>query len=282
MPTCSMPASAENLPRPGNRTTLGRLCGLAPGEADRGERVLWLCGDGYRAALFHLGALTRLDELGLLGPVGTVGAISGGSIAAAVLAARAGWPFEASCPAWSERVAEPLRALAGGDLSGAGASRRRPFPGNAGEAAREERYARELLASMGGEPERGPRFVFGASGLALSGIVGDWDVCLEWELGGAIGGGYPAELVGATIAALPGGLGSFGEAERAVLENHGYLLAEAAAQAQGVAARGNLEAAAVAPPHPQWMDAERVRTALVADGGRTTRARRRRGSARRR
>src|SRR3954447_19599119 len=228
--------SVENLPGPGKRTTVGRLCGLAPREADRGERVLWLSGDGHRAALFHLGALTRLDELGLLGQIGTVVAVSGGSIAAAVLAARAGWPFEGRCPGWGARVAEPLRALAGGDPTGAGASRRRPFPGTAGEAALEERYARELLASMGGEPGRGARFVFGASGLALSGITGNWEECLEWELGAAIAGGYPAELVAETIGGLPDGLEGFGEAQRAVLENHGYLLAEAAAQAQGIAA----------------------------------------------
>jgi len=170
-------------------------------------------------------------------------------------------------------VAEPLRALAGGDPTGAGASRRRPFPGTAGEAALEERYARELLASMGGEPGRGPRFVFGASGLALSGITGNWEECLEWELGAAIAGGYPAELVAETIGGLPDGLEGFGEAQRAVLENHGYLLAEAAAQAQGIAAGGDLEAAAVSPPHPGWMDVGRVRAALVAEA-RPARARR--------
>ena len=259
-----MPPSLENLPRPGARTTLGRLGGLAPREADRGERMLWLSGDGYRAALFHLGALARLNELGLLGQIGTVGAVSGGSVAAAVLAARAGWPFESDCPEWGERVAEPLRALAAGDPTGAGASRR-PFPGNAGEAALEERYARELLGAMGGEPRRGPRFVFGASGLALSGITGNWEECLEWEVGAAVDGGYSPGVV-AAIAALPSGLERFGEAERAVLENHGYLLAEAAAQKQGVAVSGGGLAAAVRPPHPLWMDEERVAAELASDG----------------
>jgi hypothetical protein len=259
-----MPPSAENLPRSGKRTTLGRLCGLAPREADRGERVLWLSGDGYRAALLHLGALTRLDELGMLGRIGTVGAVSGGSIAAAVLATRAGWPFQGSCPEWAARVAEPLRTLGGGGSVGEGPARRRPFPGNAGEAALEERYARELLVSMGGEPSRGPRFVFGASGLALSGIVGSWEECLEWEIEAAVGGGYSAATV-AAIAALPSGLEGFGEAERAALENHGYLLAESAMRAQGVAANGEPEAAEAQPPHPGWMDEERVRAALALD-----------------
>ena len=58
------------------RPTLGRLGGLASDEAERGERALWLAGGGFRAALFHLGALTRLNELGLLGRTGTVGAVA--------------------------------------------------------------------------------------------------------------------------------------------------------------------------------------------------------------
>jgi len=107
-----MPRSADNLPRPGQRNTLGRLCGLSPSEADRGERMLWLCGDGYRAALFHLGALARLNELGLVAQIGTVAAVSGGSIAAALLATRVRWPFQGTYGDWEERVGEPLRALA--------------------------------------------------------------------------------------------------------------------------------------------------------------------------
>jgi hypothetical protein len=275
-----MSPRVENLPRRGKRATLGRLCGLGAGAADRGERVLWLSGDGHQAALFHLGALTRLNELGLLDQVDTVGAVSGGAIAAAVLATRVGWPFQGRCPEWAARVAEPLRELAGGGQEGAAAGRR-PFPGTAGEAALEERYARELLGAMGGEPRRGPRFVFGASGLALSGITGSWEECLEWEVDGSVAGGYEPELVAAVVAALPSGLGGLGEAERAVLENHGYLLTEAAAQGQGVAAKGDLEAAAVRAPHPRWLDGERVRAALAARG-RPTRIRRlhlpRRGS----
>ena len=101
-----------------------------PGEADRGERALWLSGDGYRAALFHLGALTRLNELGLLAQVGTVGAVSGGSIVAAVLATRVPWPLQGTYRDWEERVAEPMRAIARRNAR-ARAFLRRPFPGAA-------------------------------------------------------------------------------------------------------------------------------------------------------
>src|SRR3954470_21847408 len=54
---------------------------------------LCLSGGGYRAALFHLGALRRLDELGVLGQVRTISAVSGGAIIANLLGdPRLLWP----------------------------------------------------------------------------------------------------------------------------------------------------------------------------------------------
>jgi NTE family protein len=48
--------------------------------------ALCLSGGGYRAALFHLGALRRLNELGVLSKVTLISSVSGGSILAAHLA----------------------------------------------------------------------------------------------------------------------------------------------------------------------------------------------------
>src|SRR5438309_7042658 len=48
--------------------------------------ALCLSGGGYRAALFHLGAVRRLNELGVLGRIDTITSVSGGSILAAHLA----------------------------------------------------------------------------------------------------------------------------------------------------------------------------------------------------
>ena len=45
-----------------------------------------LSGGGFRATLFHLGALWRLNELGWLPRFSEVTSVSGGSIAAAYLA----------------------------------------------------------------------------------------------------------------------------------------------------------------------------------------------------
>lgn len=47
--------------------------------------ALCLSGGGYRAALFHLGGIVRLHELGLFERVGHVSSVSGGSIVAGVM-----------------------------------------------------------------------------------------------------------------------------------------------------------------------------------------------------
>lgn len=50
--------------------------------------ALCLSGGGYRAMLFHVGALWRLYELGLLKPMKRISSVSGGSITAGVLGLR--------------------------------------------------------------------------------------------------------------------------------------------------------------------------------------------------
>ncbi len=74
---------------------------------------LCLSGGGYRATLFHLGALRRLNELGVLSDsrLRTISSVSGGSITAAHLATAVEWPLTAPVPDWDARVAEPLRAF---------------------------------------------------------------------------------------------------------------------------------------------------------------------------
>ena len=73
-----------------------------------------------RAALFHLGGLRRLNELGVLSRIDAISSVSGGSIMAAHLADRVRpWPeagdrLDAS--EWNSRVAEPFYALASRDL----------------------------------------------------------------------------------------------------------------------------------------------------------------------
>lgn len=68
--------------------------------ADQAARFVWdghdlapglglaLSGGGFRAMLFHVGALLRLNELGILSRLDRIASVSGGSIAAGRLAAR--------------------------------------------------------------------------------------------------------------------------------------------------------------------------------------------------
>ena len=115
-----------------------------------------------------------------------------------------------------------------------------PIAGRPGDSTQEERYARELAASMGGAlPER-PRFVFGGAGLALGEMAVEGEaktpegVC--WRIGDTAGWpGYDAALVEDVIAAVRTDLDTFDEGEQAVLENHGYLLADAALRERGLA-----------------------------------------------
>ncbi len=71
---------------------------LADGESDKEAAAgLALSGGGYRAMLFHLGALRRLYEVGALQNVARISSVSGGSIASAHLAL-----------VWDELIAGPV------------------------------------------------------------------------------------------------------------------------------------------------------------------------------
>src|SRR5947209_17055358 len=61
---------------------------LQPGSED-GVAVS-LSGGGYRAMVFHVGALWRLNEVGLLSRLKRISSVSGGSITAGALAVA--WP----------------------------------------------------------------------------------------------------------------------------------------------------------------------------------------------
>ncbi len=77
--------------------------------------ALCLSGGGYRAMLFHLGALWRLNELAWLGKLDRVSSVSGGSIAAGVLGLhwnQLGVTANAPAPGFPA-VVEDIRRMAG-------------------------------------------------------------------------------------------------------------------------------------------------------------------------
>jgi NTE family protein len=58
------------------------------GERPRSGTALAMSGGGFRATLFHLGSVWRLNDLGYLQKLNRVCSVSGGSITAAMLGYR--------------------------------------------------------------------------------------------------------------------------------------------------------------------------------------------------
>ncbi|MDQ4040444.1 MAG: patatin-like phospholipase family protein [Actinomycetota bacterium] len=157
-------------------------------DAPSEELGLCLSGGGYRAMLFHLGALKRLNEAKLLGRLDRVSSVSGGSITAATLGLRwrdLVWREEVAVNL-DELVVQPVRELArhtmdvGSVLGGA-----LPFT-SVGERVADA-YREHLLgdATLQDLPEdgSGPRFVICATNLESSVLfrfsrpyVADWRV----------------------------------------------------------------------------------------------------------
>ncbi len=234
----------------------------------RGD-TLCLSGSGYRAALFHLGALTRLNELGLLAQTETVAGVAGGSILAALLAAKVAWPLQGAFREWPEEVAEPMRSIARRNVR-ARALLRPPIAAAGG--ALEERYARELAAEAEARSGGRPRLVFGGAGLSLGEMAVEeagGRVGMRWEIDDHAAPGYDPTLVAGVIATVRTDLDAFDEAEQAVLENHGYLLADAAVRRSRPEDLAAIEPLPPEPPHPRWMSERRVREALATSSRRT-------------
>ncbi|HEX5109548.1 MAG TPA: patatin-like phospholipase family protein [Vicinamibacterales bacterium] len=101
---------------PGN-TPYGRLRYEPQPEPD--TIALCLSGGGFRNALFHLGAVRRLNELGILRRVTTISAVSGGATLAAHLAATsprwASQPLDADV--WEREISAPFRRITSENLS---------------------------------------------------------------------------------------------------------------------------------------------------------------------
>lgn len=139
------------------------------------EPALGIClsGGGYRAMLFHVGSLRRLNELGLLSIADRVSSVSGGSITAAA-AARA-WPslnFDASGIAENfELIETPLFNLASHTIDIWSLFAGLP-PGRSPARMLAARYRRHLLGdiSLRDLPDH-PRFTFNTTNLSTGGLL---------------------------------------------------------------------------------------------------------------
>jgi NTE family protein len=135
-------------------------------KAERDGIGLCLSGGGYRAALFHLGALRRLNELGILARLKTLSSVSGGSIVSAHLASRLPWPSAGPVPDWEERVAAPFRQFTATNIR-TPALAASLLPWKMGGEALAGQYRKRLTdLKLAGLPDT-PRFVFCATDLAF-------------------------------------------------------------------------------------------------------------------
>ncbi len=131
--------------------------------------AICLSGGGYRAMVFHLGTLIRVNELGLLGKVRRVSSVSGGSITAGVLGLH--WKdlaFDAAGMATrlDQTVVAPIRELAGTTID-VGAVLEGVLPGISvgdvvAKAYRKHLFGDATLQDLPSDAE-GPRFVINAT-----------------------------------------------------------------------------------------------------------------------
>ncbi len=144
---------------------------LAAGE--RSGMGLCLSGGGFRAALFHLGALRRLNELGILSKMDTISSVSGGSIISGHLAARMKpWPNSGQeFGNWESAIADPFHEFVSLDIR-TGPVRKRLLPWNWFRTATQVQslaacYQEYLIKlRLDQLPER-PRFIFCATDLVF-------------------------------------------------------------------------------------------------------------------
>src|SRR5712691_1812890 len=107
-----------NYDKPAGNVPEAPVTFIPPDDAGRGPQpgiALCLSGGGYRAMIFHVGALWRLNEAGLLPRLDRISSVSGGSITAALLGLK--WTqldFDGSgvARAFVDSVVDPLRSQA--------------------------------------------------------------------------------------------------------------------------------------------------------------------------
>lgn len=243
-------------------------------QQDRAGTALCLSGGGYRAALFHLGSLTRLNELGILSQIDTFSSVSGGSILAAHLATRINrWP-EPGTPiaGWEADVVEPFLRFTRRNIRNKPIAKRYLLPWNwvrdqVAVETLEAAYADHLTPLRLPDLPTSPRFVlsatdmvFGVNWIFDSGLrrVGDYRAGYaatpDWPLAKAVAASscFPPIFDPLPIDLDPADLtgGNYKEPDR------DDLVRQIALSDGGVYDNMGLE--------PVWKDHQ---TVLVSDGG---------------
>lgn len=188
-----LPAVIENLKTDSN---VNPLDALEPVENIEGESedkkklnpgpALCLSGGGYRAMLFHLGALWRLNELGYLPKLQRVSSVSGGSITAGVLAmnwSKLDFDEAGVSQQFNTFVVEPIRKLGGKTIDAGSVISGALLPGSIGDkitdAYRKHLFGEKTLQAL---PDS-PSFIINATNVQTGSLwrftkpyMRDWQV----------------------------------------------------------------------------------------------------------
>ncbi len=144
--------------------------------------ALCLSGGGYRAMLFHVGAIIRLNELGMLAGKAEkrlcrVSSVSGGSITAGMLAVNWGkLAFDANgrTAKLNELLVEPLRRMADVTIDRGAILGGIFLPGTISDRVsaqyREILFGKATLQNLPTDDE-GPRFIFNATSVQTGSLV---------------------------------------------------------------------------------------------------------------
>jgi NTE family protein len=168
--------------------------------------ALCLSGGGYRAMVFHVGVLWRLNQARYLPRLARISSVSGGSITAGVLALH--WKdlaFDAGiAKAFPEQVVGPIRDLAGRTLDANSILGGLLLPGSIGEKVAAA-YDRHLFhgATLQDLPDT-PRFVINATNVQ-SGALWRFSkpFMADYRVGRVDGPTLPLALAVAASSAFP-------------------------------------------------------------------------------
>lgn len=178
---------------------------------ERLEKGMALClsGGGYRAMLFHTGALIRLNETGLLPTIKRVSSVSGGSIVAALLGLR--WKdlgFRGSIGEnFNELIVRPIRKLASKTVDLRVILQGLFLPGSIihwlSRAYAKHLYGTATLQDLP-DDEEGPRFVINASNIQ-SGVLWRFSKPYmgDYRVGRVISPAFPLAKAVAASSAFP-------------------------------------------------------------------------------
>jgi NTE family protein len=159
-------------PRPVTSESSQPVSGVAPEGAAGPKPGIALClsGGGYRAMIFHIGALWRINQLGFLKKLSRVSSVSGGSITSGVLAlAWKNLQFDENGVATNleELVIKRLRRFANhtidqGSIIKGFLMPRHSISDEVAEAYRDHLFGNATLRDLPADDE-GPRFIINAT-----------------------------------------------------------------------------------------------------------------------